>query len=87
MSELVHSAESITKKPRKSALRHAAAIAGFDSAPNSAHVRLPVVCALLDCSPATVWRRVQEGLIPAPKKFGPRHSAWNIGQLRASLGL
>ncbi len=59
----------------------------FDLMPNTAWVRLPVVCGLYSCSPATVWRRVQEGIIPNPKKLGPRHTAWNVGQLRQALSL
>jgi len=57
----------------------------FDHLPNSAHVRLPVVMALLGCSRATVWRRVKEGFWPAPLKFGGRIALWNVGDLRALL--
>ena len=37
-----------------SALQH------FDSLPNAAHVRQPVVEALFACSSATIWRRVKD---------------------------
>lgn len=60
-------------------------LAGFDSLPDSAFVRLPVVCALRACSPATVWRHVRLGLIPAPRNLGPRLTAWQVGELRESL--
>ena len=76
-----------THKRPTSQDRCRASLADFDTAPASAYVRLPVVCKLFSCSPATVWRRVQDGMIPAPKKFGPRHTAWNIGELRKALGL
>lgn len=64
---------------------HAAALESFDRLPNSAHVRLPVVAALFGCSPATIWRRVAEGRLPKPKRFGPRMSAWSVAELRAAL--
>lgn len=57
----------------------------FDSLPNAAHVRLPVVKGLLGCSSATVWRRVKAREIPEPKKFGGRITAWNVGELRRTL--
>lgn len=61
------------------------ALKNFDSLPNSAHVRLPVVAALYACSPATVWRRLKDGGIPTPKKLSDRVTAWNVGELRAAL--
>ena len=61
------------------------ALKNFEFLPDSAHVRLPVVAALYACSPATVWRRLKDGGIPAPKKLSDRVTAWNVGQLRADL--
>jgi predicted DNA-binding transcriptional regulator AlpA len=57
----------------------------FDCLPDAAHVRLPVVIALFACSPATVWRGVRTGRIPKPIKHFQRASAWNVGELRATL--
>lgn len=57
----------------------------FGSLPDEAHARLPVVMALYACSAASVWRNVKSGAIPAPHKFGVRVTAWNVGELRASL--
>ena len=57
----------------------------FGSLPDEAHVRLPVVKALYGCSEASVWRYVKNGTLPAPRKFGSRVTAWNVGELRASL--
>ena len=59
-----------------------AALANFDSLPDSAHVRLPIVAALRGSSPATVWRHVKAGLLPAPVKLGPNTTAWRVGDLR-----
>ncbi|MEC5397930.1 helix-turn-helix transcriptional regulator [Uliginosibacterium sp. H1] len=57
----------------------------FDSLPDSASVRQPVVEALFSCSAATVWRRVRDGRIPQPRKLSDRVTAWNVGELRAAL--
>lgn len=55
----------------------------FGSLPDEAHVRLPVVMALYACSAASVWRYVKNGTLPAPRKFGSRVTAWNVGELRS----
>jgi predicted DNA-binding transcriptional regulator AlpA len=59
-----------------------AALAQFDQLPDSAHVRLPVVAALHGVGPATVWRWVKAGRLPAPVKLGPNVTAWRVGALR-----
>jgi predicted DNA-binding transcriptional regulator AlpA len=56
----------------------------FDSLPNSAHVRQPVVEALFGCSPATVWRLVKRGTLKA-RKLSNRVTAFNVGELRTAL--
>lgn len=62
------------------------ALRNFDSLPDSANVRLPVVAVLFACSDVTVWRRVKAGTLPAPRKLGERVTAWNVGELRKVLG-
>lgn len=57
----------------------------FDSLPNSAHVRIKTVALLLDCSVPTVWRKIQDGTIPAPIKLSSHVTAFNVGKLRAEL--
>jgi predicted DNA-binding transcriptional regulator AlpA len=57
----------------------------FDSLPDSANVRQPVVEALFGVSPATVWRMVKRGTLPAPRKLSARVTAWNVGDLRKTL--
>ncbi len=59
----------------------------FEALPISANVRLPVVMALYSVSPATVWRNVKNGNIPKPHKLTPRTTVWNVGELRAALGI
>lgn len=60
-------------------------LTNFDVLPNIAFVRLPTVCAVYGIAPATVWRRVKAGLMPAPKKIGDRLSGWQVGEIRADL--
>lgn len=74
-------------KSRRERRKHAVAdgLKIFDTLPNSAHVRQPTVEGLYCCSSATVWRHVQQGHIPAPIRFSPRITAWNVGALRDAL--
>lgn len=57
----------------------------FDSLPDSAHVRQPVVEGLFGCSAASIWRRVRQGTLPKPQKFSERCTTWNVGELRQIL--
>jgi len=57
----------------------------FGSLPDEAYVRQPVVMELYACSAATLWRYVQKGTVPSPRKFGPGVTAWNVGKLKACL--
>lgn len=61
------------------------ALKHFDSLPDSANVRQPVVQALYACSSASVWRGIHAGRIPKPRKLSPRTTCWNVGELRAAL--
>jgi predicted DNA-binding transcriptional regulator AlpA len=63
------------------------ALTKFDSLPDSAHVRLNEVTQLFGCSRASVWRWTKANKLPAPKRFGNRVSAWNVGDLRIALGI
>lgn len=57
----------------------------FDQLPDSANVRQPVVQVLYACSAASVWRGVNAGRIPKPRKLSPRTTCWNVGELRLAL--
>ena len=61
-----------------------AALKNFDSLPDSANVRQPVVEALFGCSAATVWRMVKRGKLK-PRKLSERVTAFNVGELRQAL--
>ena len=66
------------KKSALSGLTH------FDNLPDSARAPLPVVCGLFSISPATAWRRVKSGLLPAPIREGGS-TRWIVGDLRRAL--
>lgn len=61
------------------------ALAGFDSYPDSAYVRLPVVCALFQVSPATIWRWSKSNRTASPRRLSDGVTAWNVGELRKAL--
>jgi len=61
------------------------ALINFDSMPDSAYIRMPVIKALYGVSSATIWRNVKSGAIPKPSKLSERCTAWNVGTIRADL--
>ncbi len=63
-----------------------AELANFDKLPDTANVRLPTVKQLYGVSAATVWR-LSGKTIPAPRKLSERVASWNVGELRAALGV
>ena len=63
------------------------ALRNFDQLPDTANVRQSVVQALYACSSASVWRGVNAGRIPKPRKLSPRTTCWNVGELRAALAI
>ncbi|NTV10213.1 MAG: transcriptional regulator [Zoogloea sp.] len=71
--------------PRPVAAEVPDALRNFGAHPDEGYVRLPVVVGLFACSPATVWRRVKAGTLPAPRKLSEKVTAWNVGELRKAL--
>jgi predicted DNA-binding transcriptional regulator AlpA len=61
------------------------ALVNFDSMPDSAYVRLPVMQGLYGVSAASIWRGVRRGSIPSPIKLSERCTCWNVGLVRAAL--
>lgn len=55
----------------------------FEHLPPSAHVDGATVDLLYGISPATRWRRIHDGTLPRPVKFGPRCTRFSVGALRA----
>ncbi len=61
------------------------ALETFDTQPESANVRLPVVVALCGVSPVTVWRWSKSGRLPTPRRLSEGVTVWNVGELRQVL--
>lgn len=64
--------------------RDTAQVAAFQTLPDDARAKVAVVCALFSISPATVWRKVKSGDLPAPHKWGGG-TFWRVGELRQAL--
>jgi len=62
-----------------------AALECFETLPENANLRLPVMLVLYGCSRATFYRLIKKGLIPEPYRLGERTSVWRAGETRASL--
>jgi predicted DNA-binding transcriptional regulator AlpA len=80
--------EKLVAAKNRAAVKKAAVnevVQKFGSLPDQAYVRQPVVMELYAFSAASLWRGVQKGTVPSPRKFGPRVTAWNVGKLKASL--
>ena len=41
---------------------------------------------ILPISPATCWRLVKQGRIPAPFKLGPGTTVWDLDEVEAAIG-
>lgn len=63
----------------------AESLESFDSMPDAAFVRTAIVVRLMDCSRATLWRRLRAEQIPAPRPFSAKDMRWNVGDLRKYL--
>ena len=55
--------------------------------PASARVDLPVLQALTSKSRATIYRWIDQGILPRPIKTRGTQNAWNVGEVRAALGI
>ena len=55
----------------------------INSMPDEAAIDIVVLCALKGRSPASIWRDVKAGRIPAPFKAGPRSTRWRLGDVRS----
>ena len=56
----------------------------FDTLPDSAIVRLPVVKSLFSFSSPTVWRWSKSGQLPKPVRIAGI-TGWQVGALRKTL--
>lgn len=61
------------------------ALSNFDTLPDGAYVRVPVVRAMYGVSTSTAWRMARDGRIPAATKISVGVTAWRVGDIRADL--
>lgn len=59
----------------------------FEQLPASARVDLPVLQALTSKSRATIYRWIDQGILPRPIKTRGTQNAWNVGEVRTALGI
>jgi len=71
--------------PAPAAARIPDALAAFPHLPDEALTDIKIVSAVTSRSPASIWRDVKAGRLPAPHKIGPRSTRWKVGELRAAL--
>lgn len=85
----------MTKHTYLNVPKKAASAPSFDDLPDSAFVRAaqltnnsskrPTTPVPLPFSEMSLWRKVKAGEFPAPRRFGSRTTAWNVGEVRAWL--
>ena len=71
--------------PTSAAARIPSALAAFPHMPDEAFADIKIVSAVTSRSPASIWRDVKAGRLPAPYKIGPRSTRWKVGEIRAAL--
>jgi len=60
-------------------------VENFDRLPDSAHVDIGALKAITGKSRATLYRWMDRGLLPKPRKLGPTHNFWTAGDIRRAL--
>lgn len=60
-------------------------VKNFDSLPDSAHVDLNCIRGVTSKSRATIYRWVELGILPKPRKLGATRNYWLAGEVRRAL--
>lgn len=61
-------------------------VANIDALPESAQIDLNALRLLTGKTRSTVYRWVNAGLLPAPRKIGANsHNVWSVGDIRRFL--
>ncbi|MDP1683124.1 MAG: transcriptional regulator [Burkholderiales bacterium] len=62
------------------------AVENFNQLPDAALIGSPALMALTGKSRATIWRWVNIGILPKPKKFSrTSQNVWTVGEVRHAL--
>lgn len=64
-----------------------ASVENFASLPDTALLDIGDLQALTSKSRPTIYRWIDAGIVPKPRKFGPTRNFWTAGELRSALGL
>ena len=57
----------------------------FDALPASAQIDLACLKAVTSKSRATLYRWIEQGILPKPHKLGATRNFWTVGEIRAAL--
>ncbi len=57
----------------------------FDRLPESAHLDIAALKAITGKSRATLYRWIDRGILPKPRKLGLTHNFWTAGEIRRAL--
>ncbi len=82
MNNFVH---TVRAEPAKTASPYS--VANFDNPPNSAQIDLPCLKAITSKSRATIYRWIDQGILPKPRKIGTSRNLWTVGEIRQALSL
>lgn len=77
--------QTVRAEPAKSAIPYS--VANFDNLPNSAQIDLPCLKAITSKSRATIYRWIDQGILPKPRKIGTSRNLWTVGEIRQALSL
>lgn len=57
----------------------------FDRVSDSTHIDIAALKAITGKSRATLYRWIDKGILPKPRKLGPTHNFWTAGDIRRAL--
>lgn len=62
-------------------------ISSFEILPESAHLDIAEVRAITGKSRATLYRWVDKGVLPKPRRLGSSQNYWTVGEIRRALSV
>ncbi|MCK9258160.1 MAG: AlpA family phage regulatory protein [Azoarcus sp.] len=57
----------------------------FDSLPDSARIDIATMIAVVGRSRASVYRYIDKGILPRPRKLAGTQNSWIVGEVRKAL--
>jgi len=57
----------------------------FDRVSDATHIDIAALKAITGKSRATLYRWIDKGILPKPRKLGPTHNFWTAGEIRRAL--